>query len=67
IVFGAKNGVEEAKIRALLSPKELDEIRDPREKFNSIDLVHAAAGIKITATGLSDALAGAPVMVANTK
>jgi translation initiation factor 5B len=65
IVFGAKNGVEQAKIRALLSPKELDEIRDPREKFNSIDKVHAAAGIKITGSGLNDALSGAPVMVAN--
>lgn len=65
IVFGSKNGVEQAKIRALLSPKELDEIRDPREKFNSIEKVHAAAGIKITGSGFNDALAGAPVMVAN--
>jgi translation initiation factor 5B len=66
IVFGAKNGVEQAKIRALLEPKELDEIRDPKEKFNSIKMVHAAAGIKITGSGLNDALAGAPIMVANT-
>ncbi|NHJ39274.1 MAG: translation initiation factor IF-2 [Asgard group archaeon] len=67
IVFGSKNGVEQAKIRALLSPKELDEIRDPREKFNSIEKVHAAAGIQITGSGLNDALAGAPVMVANSQ
>ncbi|NHJ47874.1 MAG: translation initiation factor IF-2 [Asgard group archaeon] len=66
IVFGAKNGVDQAKIRALLEPKELDEIRDPKEKFKSIEEVHAAAGIKITGSGLNDALAGAPVMVANT-
>jgi len=66
IVFGSKNGAAEAKIRALLSPKPLDEIRDPREKFNSVALVHAAAGIKIVGSGLNDALAGAPVMVANT-
>jgi translation initiation factor 5B len=65
IVFGAKNGVAQAKIRALLEPKELDEIRDPREKFKSIPEVHAAAGIKITGSGLNEALAGAPVMVAN--
>ncbi|HUT81768.1 MAG TPA: translation initiation factor IF-2 [Candidatus Bathyarchaeia archaeon] len=66
IVFGAKNGAQEAKIRALLEPKALDEIRDPREKFNSIEKIHAAAGIKIAASGLNDALAGAPVIVANT-
>ncbi|RLI69945.1 MAG: translation initiation factor IF-2 [Candidatus Gerdarchaeota archaeon] len=66
IVFGAKNGAAEAKIRALLSPKPLDEIRDPREKFNSVEMVHAAAGIKIVGSGLNDALAGAPIMVANT-
>ncbi|NHJ03953.1 MAG: translation initiation factor IF-2 [Candidatus Heimdallarchaeota archaeon] len=67
IVFGGKDKAYAAKIRSLLQPKELDEIRDPREKFNSIDLVHAAAGIKITASGLNEAVAGAPIMVANTE
>ena len=66
IVFGGRDRAHEAKIRALLQPKELDEIRDPREKFNSIDMVHAAAGIKITGSGLNEAVAGARVMVANT-
>lgn len=66
IVFGGKNGAHEAKIRALLAPKALDEIRDPRDKFESIDVVHAAAGIKITASGLDPAFAGAPIYVANT-
>ncbi len=67
IVFGGKDKAHKAKIRALLEPKELDEMRDPREKFNSIDMVHAAAGVKITGSGLSEAVAGAPVMVANTE
>ena len=66
IVFGGRDKAHQAKIRALLEPKELDEIRDPREKFNSIDMVHAAAGVKITGSGLSEAVAGAQVMVANT-
>ncbi|MHA1123958.1 MAG: translation initiation factor IF-2 [Candidatus Heimdallarchaeota archaeon] len=55
IVFGGRDKAHHAKIRALLEPKELDEIRDPREKFNSIDMVHAAAGVKITGSGLSEA------------
>jgi translation initiation factor 5B len=66
IVFGGRDKAHQAKIRALLEPKELDEIRDPREKFNSIKMVHAAAGVKITGSGLSEAVAGAQVMVANT-
>ena len=65
IIFGSKDKPQQTKIRALLEPKPLDEIRDPREKFSSIDKVHAAAGIKIAAPGLNDAVAGAPVLVAN--
>ncbi|MHA1156121.1 MAG: translation initiation factor IF-2, partial [Candidatus Heimdallarchaeota archaeon] len=66
IVFGGRDRAYDVKIRSLLQPKELDEIRDPKEKFNAIDMVHAAAGIKITGSGMNDAVAGAPVMVANT-
>jgi len=66
IVFGGKDKAYDAKIRALLEPKELDEMRDPREKFKKIDEIHAAAGIKITGSGLGDAIAGAPILVANT-
>jgi translation initiation factor 5B len=65
IVFGGKSQAYQAKIRSLLVPRELDEIRDPREKFESIGTVHAAAGIKITGSGLENAVAGAPVYVAN--
>ena len=66
IVYGGKDKAYDAKIRALLEPKELDEMRDPREKFKKIDKIHAAAGIKITGSGLGEAVAGAPVLVANT-
>ncbi len=66
IVYGGRDKAYQSKIRALLEPKELDEIRDPREKFNKIDKIHAAAGIKITGSGLNEAIAGAPVLVANT-
>ncbi|MGQ4833504.1 MAG: translation initiation factor IF-2 [Candidatus Asgardarchaeia archaeon] len=50
-----------SKIRSLLIPKPLDEIRAPREKFKAIDEVHAAAGVKIVAPNLEDAVAGAPL------
>lgn len=61
IVIGGLDGVIVAKIRALLQPKELDEIRDPKEKFTPVDVIHAAAGVKIVAPDIEGAVAGAPV------
>jgi len=67
IVLGGKNGPIVTTVRALLLPKPLDEIRDPRDKFSSVDEVSAAAGVKIAAPSLEDALAGAPLYVASSK
>ena len=61
VVVGGLDDVIVAKIRALLLPKALDEIRDPKEKFTHVDEVHAAAGIKIVSPDIKGALAGAPV------
>ncbi|MHA1216100.1 MAG: translation initiation factor IF-2, partial [Candidatus Thorarchaeota archaeon] len=44
VVVGGLEDAIVARIRALLLPRPLDEIRDPREKFTSVDEVHAAAG-----------------------
>ena len=65
IVLGGKKGVIVTTVRSLLKPKPLDEIRDPRFKFQRVKSVAAAAGIKISAPDLDDALAGSPVYVAN--
>ena len=61
IVIGGKNGPIATKIRALLMPQPLDEIRDPKKKFNAIAEVPAAAGIKIAAPDIEDALPGSPL------
>jgi translation initiation factor 5B len=63
IVVGAKEKPAVTNVRAILLPKALDEIRDPRDKFSSVDSVSAAAGIKIAAPNLEDVLAGAPLYV----
>ena len=63
IVVGGKEKPILTKVRAVLLPKPLDEIRDPRDKFSSVDTVSAAAGVKIAAPNLEDALAGAPLYV----
>ena len=59
IVGGLEKPIK-SKIRALLIPKPLDEIRDPRQKFDSVDSVSAAAGIKILAANIDDVVAGSP-------
>jgi len=67
IVLGGRNGPIVTTVRALLLPKPLDEIRDPRDKFSSVNEVSAAVGVKIAAPNLEDALAGAPLYVAESK
>jgi translation initiation factor 5B len=61
IVVGGKEKPIVTRIRAILVPKPLDEIRDPRDKFSSVDSVSAAAGVKIVAPDVEGALAGAPL------
>ena len=61
IVVGGKEKPIVTRIRAILVPKPLDEIRDPRDRFSSVDSVSAAAGVKVVAPGLEGALAGAPL------
>jgi translation initiation factor 5B len=64
IVVGGKEQPVVTKIRALLLPKALDEIRDPRDKFSSVRSVTAASGVKIVAPSLELALPGAPLYAA---
>jgi translation initiation factor 5B len=62
VVVGGKDGPVSARVRTILVPKPLDEMRDPRDKFSSVDCVYASAGVKIVAPGLECALAGAPLL-----
>ena len=62
IVIGGKEGPLTSSIRAILLPQPLDEIRDPRKKFNSIDEAFAASGVKIAAPDLENAVPGAPLI-----
>ena len=65
LIFGTQDEPLITKIKALLKPKPLDEIRDPRERFDNINEVHAACGIKISATNLDNVVPGAPLRVAH--
>ncbi|HJU34269.1 MAG TPA: translation initiation factor IF-2 [Nitrososphaera sp.] len=65
IVVGKRNGAISTRIKSLLLPKPLDEMRDPRDKFKQVSEVIAAAGLKITSPDLEGVLAGSPVYVYN--
>ncbi len=60
---GGLEKVITTKVRALLQPRPLDEIRDPEDRFNSVKRVYAAAGVKVAAPNLDGVVAGAPLMV----
>jgi len=62
IVVGAQNDPIVTEVRALLKPRELAEIRTEK-RFDDVDEMQAAAGLKIAAPDLDDAMAGAPVRV----
>jgi translation initiation factor 5B len=62
IAFSTTSRISTAKIKALLKPKPLNEIRDNSAKFYSVNEISAAAGIKISGNGLDDALPGSPII-----
>ena len=61
-----KNGVIRTKIRALLQPKPLQEMKNTKEKFTPVKQIYAAAGLKISAPNLDDALVGSTMLVIKT-
>lgn len=67
IVVGKRDGAVATKIKALLLPKPLDEMRDPRDKFKPVTEVVAAAGLKVTSPDLEGVLAGSPLYVYDQK
>ena len=62
VVVARKEGVVVTRIKAIFMPKPLDEMRDPRDKFSSVDAIPAAAGVKIVTPDLEGVLAGSPII-----
>jgi len=67
IIVAKRDSVIETKPKAILLPKPLDEMRDPRDKFKPVDEVVGAAGIKIASPDLEGVLPGSTVYVASNK
>jgi translation initiation factor 5B len=67
IIVAKRDRAVVTRIKALLLPKPLDEMRDPRDKFKPVDEVVSAAGVKITSPDLEGVLAGSPLYVLENK
>ncbi|NEU55625.1 translation initiation factor IF-2 [Halorussus sp. MSC15.2] len=62
IVVGGLDDPIVTDVRAILKPRPLAEIRT-EDRFEKVDEIAAASGVKIAAPDLDDAMAGAPVRV----
>lgn len=60
-----ENKIISTKIRSLLKPKPLEEIRESKTLFEDADEIVAAAGVKIVAPHVDDVVSGSPLKVAN--
>jgi len=58
-----REGVRVSRVRSILKPKPLDEIRDPEDRFERVKSVTAASGIRISAPQLEGVMAGTPFRV----
>jgi translation initiation factor 5B len=64
IVVGGITEPFATKIKALLEPRPLQEMRLEKQ-FQAVDEVNAAYGVKVAAPDLENIIAGSPVIVAN--
>ncbi len=64
IVVGGKHAPIVTKVKAILRPKPMDEIRDPTQRFDYCSEISAAAGIKLVAPDIDDVMAGATIKAA---
>lgn len=62
IVIGGVTEILTTRVKALLEPKPLSELRDSKTKFMQMDKVVAATGVKISALGIEEAAAGMPLL-----
>ena len=63
ILIGSLDKPIKTKVRSLLKPNALSEIRDKKSKFSKVKEVSAASGVKIAAPELENVLSGMPLRV----
>ncbi|MBT3721663.1 translation initiation factor IF-2 [archaeon] len=61
IMIGGLDKPIETRVKALLCPLPLNEMRDKKTKFKAQSEVTAATGVKISAPGIDNVIAGMPI------
>ncbi|MFH1682200.1 MAG: translation initiation factor IF-2, partial [Candidatus Woesearchaeota archaeon] len=61
LVIGGIGGAIVTKVRSLMEPAPLTEMREKKAKFKQVREVFAAAGVKISAPNLDEVVAGMPI------
>ncbi len=60
ILVGTVAGIKALRVKGMFKPKPLDEIRDPRDRFLSVNEVRAASGVRILFQGEGGVIPGSP-------
>ncbi|ACP38653.1 translation initiation factor IF-2 [Saccharolobus islandicus] len=63
IILGGINGIIITKVRGIFVPRPLQDMKLSKYDLTPIDEVYAAAGVKLSAPNLEEALAGSPLYV----
>lgn len=61
VILGTKGKPITTRVKAILCPKPLDEIRDPKDRFDSVTEVTAAIGVKLLCQNIEGVVSGAPL------
>ncbi len=61
VILGTKGKPLTTKVKAILKPKPLDEIRDPKDRFDQVKEVSAAIGVKLLCQSIDGVVAGGPL------
>ncbi len=56
------NGIIKSRVKILLQPKPLEEMRDKKSEFLQVKKAYAATGIKIVASNIDEVIAGMPIL-----
>ena len=65
ITVVSADGLFDVRIKGLKRARGMSEMRDAGDRWESVDTIHAAAGVKIIAQGLEKALAGTTIRLSS--
>lgn len=62
MVVGGVDGPLVTKVRSIFEPNPLQDLRDKKSKYQSLEEVHAACGVRVSAPDIEDVMPGMPII-----